>query len=300
MQKILSAKEVAKLDAARKRIEKYKNKIDAASRAKVGKDKFMRSGGIGTLKDSVDNFYALVKIVADNYKELKNPQEWSAKNTHKFITEKACEYLSLDQKVANQLIKACTVPDDNEKMWRLCYEGHFYGAVKGGYGNFLKKVFDDELLALVDYINDIDETAVSNFAVHFKPEDVRELGFAAHYIQDLTAPHHVGNQAIFFESLTGDNETHYAFEKYARDYLYGMSPQQMKQIIDNADTEYRKIKITLDEANAKVFAKQIYGSSVRYVQNIKGWDRNEWDKAIQNAIPIAIAATAVVFESLKP
>ena len=168
------------------------------------------------------------------------------------------------------------------------------------FGNFLGRVFGKYFLSFLNNcINDIDETASSNFSKYYKqPLDrnigLKELGWAGHYIQDLTAPHHVGNMAIFFEVITDNIATHFVFEKYARKYVY----DHPNDFTSKAKKIYKELKPNFNPNKPKKLAKEVYNRAVKNVPFIMGTDLASWDKAIKDAIPLAIGATAVIFELL--
>jgi hypothetical protein len=223
--------------------------------------------------------------------------------THEFITAEALTQLDIHDKIFSQaLLGSCMDPDKDKKHWELAYEGHFYGKLNGQkFGNFFPRVFHGSMLWFLDHLNDIDETALSNFCKNYAKalgdrSNTEILGCAAHYLQDLTAPHHVGNMAIFFEMMTDNTNTHYVFEKFARNFLY--KEENQNRFADRAKTIFDELKLSFDplKYEPEKLAKVVYNTAVANVSKVKSNNRDLWTEAICDAIPLAIGATAVILE----
>ena len=290
--------------------EKLKREI-----TKLDKTDFARSAtskSLGFISPNLTNdlvkFKSLINEANKLYSNIKKGMDKSG-STHEFITSQAIELLGLDDSKASETLKkACTAPDREKNLRSLVFEGHFYGNVGGGRnGNFLEKVFGDlakGLMVFIDrYVNDIDETALSNFGKYYTiatASDIllKELGWAAHYLQDLTAPHHAGNMAIGFETLTDNCETHFPFEKFAKVYVYGnwVKPPDFKAKAQEIYNEFRR---TFTGKPPELFAEEVQKRAVPNVTKVQIWDKSAWTEAIHNAIPLAIGATAFLFDPLK-
>jgi hypothetical protein len=138
----------------------------------------------------VTKFWALIKAANKLYESVKKGMDQKG-STHEFITLQALDLLGVnDLNVRQRLEKACMAPDRQSDLRRLVFEGHFYGTVAGErMGNFLERVFDNLAsgpLGLVDqFVDDIDETALSNFEKYYMHAmagniKFKELGWAAH------------------------------------------------------------------------------------------------------------------------
>jgi hypothetical protein len=299
--------------AYRKAREKFKRlKEDLKKDApKVDKTDFARSGAKRSadlisfnLTADLDKFWALI-TEANKLYAVKKSMEQSG-STHEFITLQALVLLGINDPTARkQLQKACMAPDREKDLNRLAFEGHFYGKVAGRrYGNFLERVFGDlatGFLGFVDrHVNDIYETALSNFMkyyIHATEGDIKlkELGWAAHYIQDLSAPHHAGNMAIGFEIITDNSETHFPFEKFAKGYVYDHPTAFMAKAIG----VYDELKDELNPDDPVQIAKEVHRRAVPNIPKVQTLDDSAWKQAIDEAIPLAIGATALIFEPLN-
>jgi len=179
------------------------------------------------------------------YQTLKGQMDKNY-TTHEFITEQALGLLGInDKKMIQSLKDACVEPDRKKNLWELAYEGHFYGKTKGNkYGNFLPRVFGGAAVRILHcFDKNIEETAQSNFIDYYQKSiknsiDLTRLGWAIHYLQDMTAPHHAGNMALFFEIFTDGTNSHFPFEKYAREYVY--EPSQ--DFRDSAQIHYNDLR----------------------------------------------------------
>ncbi len=246
-------------------------------------------------------FWKQIKTANAYYKALKSAMD-EKDTTHEFITKKALDLLGIyDSKTWNTLKPACMDPDKKKKMFELVYEGHFFGKTKGNkLGNFLPRVFKKWSMFLLEHIDDTEETAASNFSKYFRQSqngslNLKMLGWASHYIQDLTAPHHVGNLAVGFEIITDNTATHFLFEKYARKYVY----DNPDAFTNKAKRIYTELKKKFKPAQPEKFAKEIYKRAVPNVPDVKTISQASWDRVIKKAIPLAIGATALVLEPLR-
>jgi hypothetical protein len=151
------------------------------------------------------------------------------------------------------------------------------------------------------HINDIDETAMSNLVKHYAHAtegaiQLKELGWAAQYIQDLTAPHHAGNMAIGFETITDNCETHFPFEKYANGYVYDNETAFQAK----AKHVYDEFRATFNPGRPEDMAKEVHRRALPNIPKVRTLNESEWKQAIHDAVPLAIGATAVLLEPLKP
>lgn len=309
---VLTEEEARSLAKARERFKRLKENLDKEV-PKVDKADFARSVSKRNLDlmlpkmwGDVEKFWALVREANKLYAAVKKGMDQKS-STHEFITAKALDLVGvIDPAVRKSLQKACMGPDRETDLKRLVFEGHFYGKVGGRRnGNFLERVFGDPatgLLGLVDrLVNDIDETAMSNLTKYYTHATegsikLKELGWAAHYIQDLTAPHHAGNMAIGFETITDNCETHFPFEKYANAHVY----ENETAFQAKAQQVYADLRKTFDPGRPEVMAKKVHRLAVPNVRRVLAWDESDWKQAVHDAIPLAIGATAVLLEPLKP
>ncbi|OPY09361.1 MAG: Zinc dependent phospholipase C [Syntrophus sp. PtaB.Bin001] len=304
---VMTKEESAIMKKAAQDARKLKNRL-ARSAAPIDKTVFNRMKmdrrekifSAGLSKDLL-LLEDLIKTANTYYQALKKLID-EKDTTHELITAHALDLQKItDPVLKTPILDSCMDPDRDKKLWELAYEGHFYGKIdERRYGNFWPRVLDGPSLYLLDRINDIDETAFSNFARYYSqalqnPTDLKILGRAVHYLQDLTAPHHVGNMAIFFEIITDDNETHFLFEKYARSYVLNNGPALGAAAV----ARYQRLKAGFDPNKPEELAKTVFNEALANVPKVMGIDLNAWDEAICNAIPLAIGATAVVLEPWK-
>jgi hypothetical protein len=308
---ILTEQEAQAYTKAREKFKRLKEDLIKET-PKLDKTDFARSGATKSLELFSSNltaelkkFWALITEANRLYAAVKKGMDESG-STHEFITLQALVLLGIDDPTARKkLQKACTAPDREKELNRLAFEGHFYGKVGGRRnGNFFERIFGDPgtgLLGFIDrHVDDIDETALSNFMkyyIHAKEGDIKlkELGWAAHYIQDITAPHHAGNMAIGFEIITDDCETHFQFEKYAKAYVYANPTAFMAK----AKGVYDELTDELNPDDPVRIAKEVHRRAVPNIPKVQILDDSAWKEAIDEAIPLAIGATAFIFEPLK-
>jgi hypothetical protein len=301
---VLNKKEAKVLDKTAKELktltDQLVNSVAFTDKSHIADDLKMKGLGVKEFRRSVYYLLKIIETTRKAYDELKGSEEWRHRNTHCYITSHAIDFLNgIGKNAKDKLIDACTLPDNEKEMREILFEGHFYGEVSPGeYGNYLKRI--PKLYPLLDLItkDNLDENAVSNFTTHYnrfkKNGNLKELGVSAHYIQDVTAPHHAGNMAIGFELISDGMETHYIFEKYAREFLFGAGHNMNTAISNN----YKELKAAFDKGT-EAFTGKVYALSTPNIASAKETDSDKWEQTILNAIPIAIAATAVIFEQIK-
>ncbi len=282
--------------------------------------------------EAFGDFDKLIGLIHQSYNLYKAPPEIKL-NTHQYITDQATALIGLDPAVAGTLHEYCTFPDQSKSdMTDLIFEGHFYGKTRSGApGNFLVDAFPETALEALEFIKkmrygldeDIHEHAVMNFTRYFNKSlppasmDLKlfYLGVAAHFLQDLTAPHHAGNYpAVPYVD-------HYFFEKFTSQYVYD-EPQY--KISRPAYNNFKK-KMTASPSQPEPFALEINGMAAPFIHYIEtdfhrqragdelsaasmdkeidrlnkclmSGENKEWEKAIVGAIPLAVYATAYLFE----
>lgn len=309
--------------------------------------------------NAYEDIRSLSSIVHRSYHRLKGAVE-TRRNTHRYITQEAIKLIRLeDPGISGELMNYCTFPDEfGSDMNDLMYEGHFYGKIGGGrYGNFILKEYPKPVVSLMDQYKKatqgtderIDEHAVCNFGEHVRKHLMIgsggsgpfHLGVAAHYLQDLTAPHHAGNYPAF------PYIDHYMFEHFASRYVHGSPGFTLGT--DGYET-FKKGR-TMDLSKPEEYAKRIHKEATAFVEYIEkdlsermndprsyslftgkegpavsdaedplAWTKNpdicafiendidrygdralsgseEWKKAIDGAVPLAVYATAHLFET---
>jgi len=251
----------------------------------------------------IDDIYKISMTLTQLYLELQSNKETrGSENTHKLITSNAFGLIGYrgDKKKMESVIESSAGPDRHPKTIALMMEGHFYGEVKTGvYGNYLPRIFDDLFLRFIDRLNDIDETAKKNFIKYYNAynsprRNLESLGWALHYIQDLTEPHHAGNYAMFFSFYTDGFDTHYAFEKKAR----SMINDDREFFTERAKTLLPGLEREFIAGGIHSFSDVIYQKTRPFINdNIKGNDKSAWAEVIKDALPLAIAATAIVLKN---
>ena len=283
--------------------------------------------------DAFGDFDKLIGLIHQSY-NLHKAQPGTKLNTHQYITDQAIALIGIDPAIANTLHTYCTYPDEPKSdMSDLIFEGHFYGNTSSGTpGNFLVDAFPEATIKAMEFIKkmrhgvdeDIHEHAVMNFTRYFNQvlhstsvdQKYFYLGVAAHFLQDLTAPHHAGNYpAVPYVD-------HYFFEKFTSQYVYDEPGYKISR------TAYKnfKTKLTASPAQPEPFALEITGMAahfIRYIETdlhrvradgkpdtvsmdkeidklnkclLSGENKN-WEKAIIGAIPLAVYATAYLFEA---
>jgi hypothetical protein len=282
--------------------------------------------------EAFGDFDKMIGLIHQSYNLYKAPPEIKL-NTHQYITDQATALIGLDPTVAGTLHEYCTFPDQPKSdMSDLIFEGHFYGKTRSGVpGNFLVDAFPETALEALEFIKkvrygldeDIHEHAVMNFTRYFNKSlppasmDLKlfYLGVAAHFLQDLTAPHHAGNYpAVPYVD-------HYFFEKFTSQYVYD-EPQY--KISRPAYNNFKK-KMTASPSQPEPFALEINGMAAPFIHYIEtdfhrlragdelsdasmdkeidrlnkclmSGENKDWEKAIVGAIPLAVYATAYLFE----
>lgn len=256
------------------------------------------------------NIAALSLAYTGFYRDLKKELAKSGLiNTHSMITRLAIQMLKEEnidlpqhstEEWQNKLIDKSTGPDEHVKTMALMMEGHFFGLVKEEpprFGNYLERVFGKKTLSFIDHFDDIDENALTNFRRYYteyrETGSTGKLAWALHYLQDITAPHHAGNYAMFFSKKTDGFDTHHGFEKKARKMINNET--LCRQYISDAAVIYRNIKENFSSENPGKFASFIHGESVKNITpDIKVKEQKRWEPVINRALPLAIAATAAV------
>lgn len=308
---ILTEEETKIYKEAEKNIKKLIGELNKKG-PKIEKLNVAKSGLKMKLSPFIDSdltkFWSIIEEAKKLYFTLKKESDQSG-STHEFITSQALDIINItDTKIQKDLQKNCIAPDKESKLRNLIFEGHFYGKITENddkhKGNFLERIFGDLNMGFIGiinrYINDIDETAQSNFIKYYthalaNGNQLEKLGWAAHYIQDLTAPHHVGNMAIGFESITDNCETHFPFEKYAKGYVYA-NPTVFK---NKAQEIYHEFKQSLTGKEPMEIADEVQKRAIPNIQKVKAWDSSAWTEAICDAIPLAIGSTAFIFDHLN-
>jgi len=260
--------------------------------------------GAGNAKISSDDLYYLSSKYVKYCLSLNREKAFvKLAPTHSVITKFALMLTGKNPEDGSyrELIDSCTGPDRHIKSIAIMMEGHFFGSIGWNKtGNYMKRVFSSDLLKLIDNFNDIDETAVTNYCMHmekytesFKPES---LGWALHYLQDITAPHHAGNYAVFFSKHTDGFDTHHGFEKKAR--LMINDSRNMERYINTARELLPVICSEFKQLTSQEFAEYIYSESAKNIDDsIRSKNPEKWVPVIEKALPLAIASTAAVLKN---
>jgi len=270
---------------------------------KKGLSKKRRTRG----KMKAADFYSLSSGYAKSYLQLNDKLDKSdLLGTHMLITEQAFKLAGTqaDEEKKKFVIDSSTGPDKHLKTIAIFMEGHFYGDIGDGKtGNFLQRVFEKRFLKFIDRLNDIDETAITNSGKYFKkyggkPKRLESFAWALHYLQDLTAPHHAGNYAIFFSNFTDGFDTHFPFEKKARQMI-NANPSSFNK---KAEALLKQLEPQFDPNDKKGFENFcgiVHGMSLKNIDGrIRGGDEAKWAEVINDALPLAIAATAAVLKKV--
>ncbi|NTW06914.1 MAG: hypothetical protein HGA29_03620 [Syntrophaceae bacterium] len=283
--------------------------------------------------DAFGDLDKLIGLIHQSY-NLHKAQPGTELNTHQYITDQAIALIGIDPAIADTLHTYCTYPDEPKSdMSDLIFEGHFYGKTSSGTpGNYLVDAFPDATLKAMEFIKkirhgvdeDIHENAVMNFTRYFNQvlhsvsADQKHfyLGVAAHFLQDLTAPHHAGNYPAL------PYVDHYFFEKFTSQYVYDEPGYK----ISRPAYKNFKAKLTASPAQPEPFALEITGMAAPFIQYIEtafhhmrtgevpdtgsmdkeidklnkcllSGENEDWEKAIVGAIPLAVYATAYLFET---
>jgi len=218
-------------------------------------------------------------------------------------------------------------------MSDLIFEGHFYGKTRSGVpGNFLADTFPEKALQAMEFVKkvrhgadeDIHEHAVMNFKRYFDQvldpslgdQKYFYLGVSAHFLQDLTAPHHAGNYpAVPYVD-------HYFFEKFTSRYVY----DDPKFKISRSAYKKFKTKMASSPKQPESYALEVTGMATPFIKYIESdfhtrqaigvrssrameaeiyqlnrsllsGTNEKWEKAIVGAVPLAVYATACLFET---
>jgi len=245
-------------------------------------------------------------LYLQGYRETRTLKTRKGPTTHQLITKNALRILRDEgAQVASPLKRARLVslssgPDKSLKNMKLMMEGHFFGDNgTGKKGNYFPKYLNHATIAACKIVDDVNENAKTNFvryAGHFdKKRKTRDLAWSLHYLQDMTAPHHVRNFPAYFTKRRKDEgfDTHMPFEHHANE-LFSKDEGQFDEA---AKAEYLALLSafpSLDESSIEAFAEHVQGTAVNLASDsIKREDHAEWDKVIKAAIPFAIACTMV-------
>lgn len=245
-------------------------------------------------------------LYLQGYRETRALKAKKGPTTHQLITKNALRILrDGGVKVSSplkrsRLISLSSGPDKSLKNMKLMMEGHFFGDNgTGKKGNYFPKYLNHAALAACKIVDDVNENAKTNFvryAGHFdERRKVRDLAWSVHYLQDMTAPHHVRNFPAYFTKRRKDEgfDTHMPFEHYANEIFTADEGQFDAQ----AKAEYLALLSafpSLDGSSIAAFAEHVQGTAVGFASDsIKREDRAEWAKVIKAAIPFAIACTMV-------
>jgi hypothetical protein len=207
---------------------------------------------------------------------------------------------------ARDVVSASTGPDEQRAGWRLFFEGHFYGPTpEGGLGNYMSWVFAKPLRSLMAGIDDIEEHAHGNFLRQARlaaqsPTEATPHGWALHYLQDLTAPHHVRNFPIFLPRPGYALDTHHAFEKRANG--------RFSDVPDRYDVPAKTPLAALrmkgfdlrSEAGREAFVDWVHEAALTIADGdwIHAGESTAWDPKIDAALALAVAATAYFVERI--
>ncbi len=320
-----------------KKVKKEPLQVRKGALAKKGKeakrilqrDKVHEACGTDAFED-IDKLIGMIHRSYHQYKGILDKQC----NTHQFITDQAALLLALDSAVADILHTCCTYPDElKSDMADLIFEGHFYGQTGSGIpGNFLADTFPKKALKVMEFIKKVrfgadenmQEHAVMNFTRYFnqalhsasKKQKYFYLGVAAHFLQDLTAPHHAGNYPAL------PYVDHYFFEQFTSRYVYDDPRFKISR------SAYNKFKSRMasDPNKPESYALEVTGMAapfIRYIEpgshgrsatgvrsarfadreidllnkSLMSGKNEKWEKAIVGAVPLAVYATAYLFET---
>jgi inorganic pyrophosphatase len=246
------------------------------------------------------NFISMVNKANEYYRLLKAMMDHE-NSTHRFITQKAIELVGIkNSEKQTTLISACVEPDKNKSLYEIAFEGHFYGNIGNHqYGNFFHKVIKNKTAFFwINNLTKIDEHALGNFKKFvstFKAKsNLQKLGWALHFIQDLTAPHHATNKAIFFETITDKTNSHFQFEKYSRSFVWDHGPL----MLDRSRGLLSKLQSVFNPKKSSDFALEIHRRALVHADNINSFDLEKWNAVIEANIPLAIAASATILKHL--
>lgn len=284
--------------------------------------------------DAYEDIDKLIGMTHRSYQQYKGLPDLK-RNTHQFITDQASALLALRSDAVAALHATCTYPDEPKSdMSDLIFEGHFYGKTgSGNPGNFIDDAYPPKAISAMTFIKkvrfgadeNIHEHAVMNFTKHFnrvlqdpgRDQKLFYLGVSAHYLQDLTAPHHAGNYPAF------PYVDHYFFEQFASRYVYGDPRFKISR------PAYKKFKAKMgsNPRQAQSYALEVTARATPFIQYIErdSCDRlamsreggraldadikllnkslmsghnEKWEKAIIGAVPLAVYATAYLFETV--
>lgn len=249
----------------------------------------------------LEKFRHLANEGNERYKKLKAELD-EEKSTHEFITEKAVEYIRPTPINEQVLIPASKEPDKNWDLYAIAFEGHFFGAIPGGgTGNYFHRVIkQQDMFDLLNWSFHIDEHAVENFTRYISEckskKGMRVFGWALHFIQDMTEPHHATNRAIFFEQTTDNNSSHHEFEGYANAFV--LDKKNSDSLMQRVEPVFDEFYPLFNPADPVSFARKIHSRALEAVEDFDMDNEGDWDKLILANIPLAIGASAVLLKHL--
>jgi len=265
-----------------------------------------------SVADPSKTYSALSDAYLKGYSQAKANEKTGKYTTHQLITKNAFRLLnngvdvSADDGVIENLIIESSGPDSHWKNMRLIMEGHFYG-VNGSLacGNYIPKYFDRVEMDAMKLFDNVQEDAKSNFVKYrgflsTEPDGVKNLGWALHYLQDLTAPHHVRNFPAYFTRYEHGNgfDTHVAFEKYANE-LFCACETRFDAAVRPEYEELSWRHLQCDDAEtAASLAEHVYQKALSYADDrIKTPLKTEWEQVINHSLPLAIACTMLMLKA---
>lgn len=280
--------------------------------------------------DIYNDIRKLIRLTQESYNLLKSSFIKDT-STHVFITQAALNLVAAPPDFRASLLKHCTYPDEAWHSLRdLMFEGHFFGdTLPGKQGNFIEKYYPKAmalfkaLKKLTHGLNeDIHENAMENYVKYYEKfmspqREDESLGIAVHYLQDLTAPHHVGNYpAVPYVD-------HFFFEKYANKivwegphpftidagrysafkYSLGVSPAQPERFAaavyerSKEFVPYIETALHSETAGTKEYLQKVDGAIDEYNDRFCNGN-DQWTDAVREAIPLAVYASAFLFETV--
>jgi len=247
-----------------------------------------------------DRLQQLSDIYLPLYKELQElDNEKGKRPTHAVITKLAFSMLALQgigfsDDVVSGIISASIGPDEYLSEMVLIMEGHFcHERERGEYENYLGR-HDTAMARFIKYHGESGNTsAESRF---------RSLGWSLHYLQDITAPHHAGNRPVFL-IWPSHADTHHEFEVQARTLINDLTDEKQSEYLAVAQGSMESLESDWQGRGKEAFAQSVYEYSapnIGKIVSISNGDHSDpscWDEVIDKALPLAIAASAVVLKN---
>ncbi len=300
---ILSNEEIAIHNSAYESMQKI---IDISIGEGEAIDKALHNTGFQDITDPVV-FLEIADQYRKTYSKLQAISEFLGQATnHQLITMEAFSLLGDAPNltaIKDQVIRHCSGPDKALKTQALMMEGHFYGPIGDDQiGNYLPKYFGKNMLHLMKHTDDIEETAHSNAAKYYdeykqNKTNIKSLGWALHYLQDMTSPPHAANIPSFFPKLHNQSDIHCAFETLAHKRLLHQASiytQSAKNILTTLAANNLDIKT---EGDFVKFRNIVYKQSFGNVNpDLYTQDESKWDLILSSALPLAIAVSAYFLE----